>query len=68
MSEKQEDPKGYLDKGLGKFVSRKLLVFIISTIFFCLTMIPVDTWAMITVGYVGIQGFSDIVKMWRTTA
>ena len=60
-----KDPKGWIDQGISKLISRKLLVFLLSTAFFCLGMVPVDTWAMIAVAYTGVQGFADIVDRWR---
>jgi len=49
-----------LDKKLGKFSSRKLLVFMLSTLFFCIGMISAEYWVVIAVGYTAIQGMADV--------
>ena len=55
----------WLDGKLGKFASRKLLVLILSTLFFVLAMIDSDQWLMIATAYIGVQGFADIIFKWR---
>lgn len=65
MSEKvkcDKDKKGWLDKKLGKFSSRKLIVFILATLFFCLSWVSPEQWIYIAVAYVGTQSFVDIVE------
>lgn len=64
MTEK-EDPKGWIDMGLQKLTSRKLLVFMMTTLFFTMEMIDSEQWLAIAVGYLGSQGFVDIVSQWR---
>jgi len=59
------DSKGWLDKAQQKVVSRKFLVFIMTSIFLVLGFVTSDVWAMIATAYIGIQGFSDIVQRWR---
>lgn len=56
------DKKGVFDKKLGKYASRKLVVFFLTTIFFCLSMISADQWIYIAVAYVGTQAVIDTVE------
>ena len=51
-----------LDKALDKFVSRKLLVWIISTIFMYMAKIESSDWVMISMVYLGSQGALDIAE------
>ena len=70
--------RGILDKHLTRFVSKKLLVWVISTIFYILSLvlttsfsIPVamlvtsDHWFMITMVWIGSQATLDMVDRWR---
>lgn len=53
-----------LDKFLYKIISRKLLVFVFSTVFFVLGMMSAEQWLIISTAYLGLQSFSDtIVKI-----
>jgi len=53
--------KESLDKFLGKAISRKLLVFILSTMFFSLGMIAPDQWLYVAISYIGLQTVTDTV-------
>jgi hypothetical protein len=53
--------KNGLDKFLDKIISRKLLVWIISTVFMYTAKIQPDDWIMISMVYIGSQGALDIV-------
>jgi hypothetical protein len=54
--------KELVDKYLNKFVSRKLLAFIIATIaLFSGTLISGD-WVVIAAVYIGAQAATDIIK------
>lgn len=64
MREKQND-RGFLDIVTEKLVSRKLLVWIISSTFLCLGKISADEWVAISLGYVGIEGIADIATKWK---
>ena len=57
--------KGFTDRYLEKFISRKLLVWTFSTVFLVLGYITADQWVAIALGYVGVQGFADIASSWR---
>jgi len=64
MIEKNND-RGLLDILAEKAISRKLLVWIISSIFLCLGKISSDEWAAISIGYVGMEGFADLAVKWK---
>jgi len=57
-----------IDTFLEKAISRKLLVWIFSTIFLIIGLITADQWVAIALGYVGVQGFADLATSWKTTA
>jgi len=64
MKETNND-RGVLDIITEKAVSRKLLVWIISTILLGFGKITPDEWTAISLGYVGIEGVADIATKWR---
>lgn len=53
--------KNVLDKFLYKVVSRKLLVFITSTVFLALGTIGADQWLTLAVAYTGVQAITDTI-------
>lgn len=60
--------KAFLDKYTEKFVSRKFLVFIIATVGWTAGILSEDNWAALSLGYVGIQGFTDLAVVWKGSA
>ena len=58
--------KHFIDKNLNKFISRKLLVWLISTGFLIYGFVTSDQWMAITLAYVGVQGFADIATKWKS--
>lgn len=64
MKEKEND-RGILDIITQKAISRKLLVWITATILLCTGKISPDEWTAITMGYVGVEGFTDLAIKWR---
>lgn len=56
-----------LSKLRSKLISRKLMVWVFTTIFFAMGDITSDQWMLYNMIYVGAQGSIDFVKMWRTT-
>jgi len=54
-----------IDKVLGKWSSRKLMVWSTSTLMLYLNQINGDQWVAISLAYVGIQGFADIATKWK---
>ena len=58
------EKKGFLDAFQEKMVSRKLLVFITSTVLMWYGL-DSETWGMIAMMYIGGQSAVDFAKMWR---
>lgn len=50
---------------LDKFISRKLIVWIVSTVFFGLGHIDADQWFGITMTYIGVEGGADVVTRFK---
>ena len=57
--------KGVLDAVQEKMVSRKLLVFIVSTGLLAWSTLDPESWAMIALIYIGGQSAVDIAKIWK---
>lgn len=57
--------KNFIDKHLNRFVSKKLFVFAIATVFFTLGMLPAPLWFQLTMVYIGSQAAVDIVQKLR---
>lgn len=51
--------KAILDKWLGKWASRKLIVFLIATIAMFANKLDGKEWAYIAIAYIVIQGYVD---------
>lgn len=51
-----------IDKTLSKWISRKLLVFIISSFGLFIGNIPSNDWMIIATAYIGIEGVTNIVE------
>ncbi len=58
--------KETLDRLLNKWISRKLLVFIVSCVGLFLAKITSGDWVIVATAYIGIQGFTDIVSKLKT--
>ena len=57
----------YADKILEKAISKKLLVWIICTVFLCMKIIDKDQWFMISMLWLGGVSIIDITKQFITT-
>ena len=57
---------GLVDLVTEKVVSRKLLVWVIATALLWTAKITPDEWTAITLGYVGIEGMTDLAVKWKT--
>lgn len=55
--------KAFLDNLLGKFISRKLLVFGICTWALLLDKVPADQWVNVAMIYIGGQSIVDITTI-----
>lgn len=56
---------GVVDLITEKVLSRKLLVWIVSTVLLAKGMITPDEWSGITLGYIGLEGVADIVTKYK---
>ena len=56
---------GKIDKWLGKWASRKLLVWSTSTLLLPLGMLTGDQWVAVSLTYIGLQGAADIASKWK---
>lgn len=57
--------RGVLDTVQEKLVSRKLLVFIVSTSLLMYAGLDADIWGMIAMCYIGGQTAIDFAKVWK---
>ena len=57
--------KGWLDRKVGKFASRKFLVWITGTIALFHGFIVSGDWVAISLGFIGVEGFAKIASMWK---
>ena len=57
--------KAKLDKFLNKFISKKLTVFVIATIFVALHKIDPINWVNLSMVYIGSQAAIDMMKSLR---
>jgi hypothetical protein len=64
MKERNND-KGVLDIITEKAISRKFLVWVVSSALLVFGKIDPDNWVAITLGYVGIEGFADLAIKWK---
>ena len=51
----------YIDKYLSKWVSRKLVVFVIASVGLFTGNLTGDNWVVISTAYISIEGFTSIV-------
>ena len=61
----QNDKPGIFDNAIMKVSSRKLLVWIVSTVGMFLDVIDPQTWVYISMIYIGAQAAVDGVNMWK---
>ena len=54
--------KEIVDKYLNKFVSRKLLVFVVATFGLFFKNLVSGDWVIIATAYIGAQATTDIIK------
>lgn len=57
--------KGVLDSFQEKIISRKLLVFLISTGLLVWSGLDPETWSLIAMMYIGGQSAIDFARVWR---
>lgn len=60
-----QDNRGSLDRLVQRYTSRKLLVWLASTVFLIIGDVSGDQWVTITLAYVGTQAFVDAAVAWK---
>ena len=67
MTEKKKWWRGALiDKVLNKAVSRKLLVWVVSTVGLFMDIVDTETWGAISLAYIGSEAFINMALAWKT--
>ena len=54
-----------LDKLLGKWASRKLIVWGTATVFLGLGTLAIDDWVAVSLAYIVLSGAADIAAKWK---
>jgi len=54
-----------LDNILGKWASRKLIVWGAATVFLAVGSLTSGDWVAVSLAYIGLQGAADIAATWR---
>ena len=54
-----------IETWLGKWASRKLVVWLSSTALLVADKVNGDQWVAISLAYVGLQGAADIASKWK---
>jgi hypothetical protein len=54
-----------LDNILGKWASRKLIVWGTATVFLAVGSLTSSDWVAVSLAYIGLQGAADIAATWR---
>lgn len=62
----KKDGVGLVDVLSEKILSRKLLVWIISTSLLLVDKLTPDQWVAISLGYIGVQGVTDLATKWKS--
>ena len=65
LKQAKKEGVGLVDVVSEKILSRKLLVWIVSTAFLGFGKITPDEWMAISLGYIGVQGVTDLATKWR---
>ncbi len=60
-----EDKPGIIDADIGKFVSRKLLVWVVTTGLLFADKITGDQWIAISLAYIGAQAAVSAATAWK---
>ena len=55
----------WIDRNLGKFASRKLVVFIVATVALFQSFMTGTEWTIIATAYISIEGVTQIVERLR---
>ena len=56
---------GFIDKIMGRLISRKFFVFLTATGLLAYSFLDADTWGMIAIVYIGGQTVIDAAISWK---
>jgi len=56
---------GFIDKIIGRLISRKFFVFLTATGLLAYSFLDADTWGMIAIVYIGGQTVIDAAISWK---
>ncbi len=59
------DMQEKIDKVLGKWASRKLIVWGTCTVFLAMGSLTRGDWVAVSLAYIGLQGAADIAATWK---
>ena len=68
IEEAKREGVGIIDVISEKVLSRKLMVWIVATVFLGFGKITPDEWMSISLGYIGMQGVADLATKWKGAA
>ena len=68
IEEAKREGVGVIDVISEKVLSRKLMVWIVATVFLGFGKITPDEWMSISLGYIGMQGVADLATKWKGAA
>ncbi len=54
-----------VDKFLGRWTSRKLMVWATATTLLAFDKVTPDNWVALSLAYIGIEGIADIATRWK---
>ena len=57
--------RAMVDKALGKFFSRKLMVWLTATGLMAFSNLSSSDWVAISLVYIGTQGLADLAATWK---
>ena len=57
--------KPILDKALLRWTSRKLLVWLTTSVFLVYDIVTSEQWVAVALVYIGTQGAADIASKWK---
>lgn len=60
----KSDRKGVADRLLGRFASRKLIVWVTATVALFYKFVPAEHWVTISLAYIGSQAVIDLATAW----
>jgi len=58
--------KAFVDKYVERFMSRKLLVWVATTVLLVVDKLDGEQWVAIALIYIGTQGAADIATAWKS--